>query len=47
MIGKDSARIQVVLSKEDADKLEKKADAEGRSVSNMAAQLIKKALKAK
>ena len=44
MIGKNSTRIQVVLTKDEAKKLEKMAKKENRSVSNLAAILIRKSL---
>jgi len=45
MIGQDSARLQVVLSKKEAKLLEDRAEKEGRSVSNLLALIIRRELK--
>lgn len=45
MIGKNSARIQIVITKEEAKKLEDIAKKESRSVSNLTARLLRQALK--
>jgi len=45
MIAKDSEKIQVILKKKDGDLLRKLAEREDRSLSNMAAILLKKSLK--
>ena len=47
MIGKNSARIQVVLTKDEVKKLQGMADKEQRSISNIGSLLIRKALKLK
>jgi len=47
MIGKDSERIQVVLSKKEAKKIQEMAEKEDRSISNMTLQIIRKQLKKK
>ena len=45
MIGKDSYRIQAVITKREGKKIEDIAEKEGRSVSNLVALIIRKELK--
>lgn len=44
MIGKNSARIQVVVTKQEMERLGQMAKKEGRSISNLAAKLLRDAL---
>ncbi len=45
LIGKDSKRLQVIVSKSDAEAIEKLAQTEGRSVSNWMYHLVRKEIK--
>ena len=46
-LGKDSKKIQVIVSKKDAQLIEKISEAENRSVSNWVYTLVKKELEKK
>lgn len=45
MMGKDSYRVQAVISKREGKKIEEIASKENRSVSNWVAMILKNALK--
>jgi len=47
LIGNDSKKIQVIVSQEDAQKIEKLAKEENRSVSNWVYNLIKQNLRSR
>jgi len=45
MIGKDSYRVQAIMSKKEGKKIEEVAEKENRSVSNWVAMVLKRELK--